>query len=567
MTRFPLLTALLVLLLGGANASAYTSNEWTWSVPVPSLEGRRAYLWIDPRCPRVRGLVVACQNMLEQPLFDRPAFRQAAAQNGLGLLYVFSGHDKGMDDDNQQDHPARSYLDIFLNPKYPNGPEDPQAAGTDLQNALDRLAVESGHQEIRYAPLLPVGHSSAGSFVWHLYRWNPARIFAMMPFKTGAKDDGPEGIPIFEVNSEWFEYGNNPMHNCSLSSPQGGAAAPYARSKDAGVLYGYYVDIGSGHCDVSDDAIPYMALFLQKAVAARIPKNAPLDGPVALLPVDAKNGWALDPAKFGQPEGKPIPYAQWKGDPGKCFWYLAEELAAAVQHHVAAQLAKQPQYIGFVIDGHPPSPDARMASMSPKFEADGVTFRLQADYVDHIDEAEFTKGVPYYPPDVKLEHSSQPIQYRVTSGGVIQVGPDAFRVCPREGPVFPQGQPWEPTLVAYSQGDSRFRPTEHPIHINVAILNTEGQKQTLDFPKISDRSVGALTSVTLNAVASSGLPVQYLVSSGPATVHGDHLDFDPLPVVARFPLRVRVSAFQWGRSTGQKIQSAGPVTQEFYIRQ
>ena len=332
---------LLILAFGVVRAPAYTVNEWTWSVPVPSLEDRRAYLWIDPQTPRVRGLIVACQNMLEQPLFDRPAFRQAAAQNGLGIVYVFSGHDHGLSDDKDPSHPTRSYLDIFLNPTYPNGPEDPKAAGVDLQKALDALAVESGHPEVRLAPLLPVGHSSAGSFVWHLYRWDPARIFAMMPFKTGAKDDGPVGIPILEVNSEWFELGNNPMANCSLASPQGGADAPKARSRDVGVLYGYYVDVGSGHCDASDDAIPLMALFFKKAVAARVPADAPSDAPVPLRLIDPKNGWALDPATFGKPEGRPMPYTQWKGDPKKCFWYLDQELAAAVQGHVVAQLAKK----------------------------------------------------------------------------------------------------------------------------------------------------------------------------------------------------------------------------------
>ncbi len=305
---------------------------------------------------------------------------------------------------------------------------------------------------------------------------------------------------------------------------------------------------------------------LKKAVAARIPADARAGAPVALRPVDAASGWVLDPATFGKPEGKPIPVAQWQGEPRKCFWYLDEELAAAVQQHVAAQLAKKPQYIGFVIDGKPPSPDARTASLTPKFEADGETFRLQADYVDHIEQAEFTHGTPYFPPDLKLEHGPQPIRYRVNSGGVVQVGPGTFRVCPRGGSILPQGQPWEPTLVVYSPGDDQFRPTEHPVHINVSILNTEGAAQTIDFPAIGDQNANSLAPVSLKGTASSGLPVQYFVVSGPAAVHGNTLTFEPLPMGAKFPIRVRVSAFQWGHSSGQRVQSAGPVAQEFFIR-
>ncbi len=163
---------------------------------------------------------------------------------------------------------------------------------------------------------MPVGHSSAGSFVWHLYRWDPSRVFAMMPFKTGAKDDGPEGIPVFEVNSEWFDYGNA-SHRCwSPSGPSDGIVRPRNHGK---CLYGYYVDIGSGHCNVSDDSIAMVSLFLKEAVAARIPVDAPLDGPVSLKPVSAESGWMLEPATVGRPGGKPVPLRNGsKIPPGDC---------------------------------------------------------------------------------------------------------------------------------------------------------------------------------------------------------------------------------------------------------
>jgi hypothetical protein len=54
--------------------------------------------------------------------------------------------------------------------------------------------------------------------------------------------------------------------------------------------------------------------------------------------------------------------------------------------------------------------------------------------------------------------------------------------------------------------------------------------------------------------------------SGPATIQGNTLTFTQIPVRAKYPVRVLVSAFQWGRSTGGHVQSAGPVTQEFFIR-
>lgn len=557
-----LANCLLVIFATTCQAAAV----WQWSVPAPTIPDRRAFLWIPPECNHVRGLVVACHNMIEKSLFERPAFRAACAENDLGIVMIFSGHDKAMDDDKTPNHPKRSVLDIFLNPNYPNGGEDPKGAGEDLQKILNALADESGYGEIRCAPLLPVGHSSAGSFVWHLYKWDASRIFAMMPFKTASKEDGPQGIPVFDVNSEWFEYGSWDMHNVSLSAPDGGAQVPKFRANNNGSLDGYYVDIGDGHCDASDDAIAIMRLFLKKAVAARIPKNAPKDAPVQLKPVSVESGWLLDAATFGKPEGKPVAYADYKGDPKQAFWYLDQELADAVENHMVRQLAKKPQQIGFVVDGRA-STDARMFSFSPKFLDDAGTFKLEAAFVDHIDHAKFNDSrTNYYPAGTRLGHSDTPILFRVNSGALVQVGSNTFRICPHAGPIPPQGNPWEPTIVACNLGDENYRPAEHPAHVNVGILNTAGQAQALDFAKIPGQHIGT-KSVKLEAKSSSGLPVQFFVVSGPATIEGDTLTFAKIPARARLPVRVLVSAFQWGRSVEPKVQSVGPVMQEFFIQQ
>lgn len=554
--RYSILLA--VVFVFAAVVSAAADTVWQWSVPVPSLEGRRAYLWIDPHCTRVRGLIVACHNMLEQPLFESEAFRQAAARNGLGIVLIFSGHDKGGDDDHNANHPTRSYLDIFLNPNYPHGDENPQSAGVDLQKALDDLAVESGYTEIKYAPLMPVGHSSAGSFVWHLYRWDASRIFAMMPYKTGPKNDGPQGIPIFDVNSEWFDYGDH-SNNCSTT--QGtldGVLA--ARSNGDDSLFGYYIDVGSGHCGVSDDSIKIVGMWLDKAVAARIPDNAPFDGPVTLKSVELHSGWLLDPLTLGKPEGKPVAYTDWKGDPKKAFWYLDQALAQAVQTHMTEQFGKKAQRLGFVQDNGQIETKAGTYSFSPKFLDDTGTFSIQAQFVASVTNSDD------YPIDHVFPTSSLPIYYKVNSGGVVQVGPNTFRICPRAGPILPQGNPWEPTLNAYTLGDSEFQPTVHPAHVNVSILLTNGKDQTLVFPAIPDVSASALHSIQLQATASSGLPVQYFMVSGPAVIQGDTLKFTELPARAKYPIRVTVSAFQWGRPNGDPVKSAGPVTQEFWIK-
>ena len=549
--------ALLILLSGGLYLTpAQAGAVYQWSVRCPSIKGRRAYLWIPPKCKRVRGLIVACQNMLERPLFANAQFRAATARNDLGLVLIFPGHDKGVNDGNNPDHPKRSYLDIFLNPNYPHGHMNPKAAGKDLQKVLNRLATVSGYPELRNAPLMPVGHSSAGNFVWYLYRWNPGRIFAMLPFKTGPRSDGPLGIPILEVNSEWFDYGNRSDNVAFGKFNLAPRLQVRARGKQS--LFGYYVDVGSGHCNVSAQCIPIVAQFMTDAVKMRIPRHAPLSGPVRLKTVNAGKGWLLNAATIGQPGDHAVAYSSWKGNPASAFWYLSRGMAMAVQSQMQAELAKRPQQIGYM---HADTLFAHggMFSIYPHFLADGATFELHAVYIKHLAASNL------FPKGFTLGHSTEPIHYAVTSGAIIQVGRNRFRICPHAGPLVPQGNPWQPTVIAYSPGGKQWQPTVHPAHINIHIFNTAGKPQTLLFPAIPNQRTGHLAALTLGATASSGLPVEYFMVSGPARIKGTVLQFTRIPRRATFPMKVIVGAYQWGREIHPRIRSVGPVLRTFYL--
>ena len=56
-----------------------SSSVYQWSVTsAPPDKDRmpgRAFLWIPERCAHLRGVVVGQQNMLEEPIFECPAFR------------------------------------------------------------------------------------------------------------------------------------------------------------------------------------------------------------------------------------------------------------------------------------------------------------------------------------------------------------------------------------------------------------------------------------------------------------------------------------------------------------
>jgi len=198
------------------------------------------------------------------------------------------------------------------------------------------------------------------------------------------------------------------------------------------------------------------------------------------------------------------------------------------------------------------------AEITPKFMDDAVTFKVEAAYLDKSPTTNLFDGGP-------LSHSSAPILFRVASGGLTQTGPDTFKVAIDRGSVARQGPPWEPWVMAYQSGDGEFRPADRPAHVSIKTRLTEGKPQTILFSDIADVKNGTNTTVTLNAISDSGLPVQYWVVSGPVTLDGDKLTVTGIPPRAKFPIRVAVAAYQWGRAIDPKIQSAGPVVRSFLI--
>jgi hypothetical protein len=94
--------------------------------------------------------------------------------------------------------------------------------------------------------------------------------------------------------------------------------------------------------------------------------------------------------------------------------------------------------------------------------------------------------------------------------------------------------------------------------------NKDGADQVITFPAIGDQPAG-LASVKLSGTSNAGLPVQYYVREGPAEIDGDTLKFTPIPPRTKFPVKVTVVAWQWGRSIEPRVKTASQVEQAFTI--
>jgi hypothetical protein len=526
----------------------WADDVYQWSVPVYGGEERRAYLWIPPGCQHVRGLIVGLNNMQEEHLFMYDTFRKNLADLDMGIVYVLPGF--AVAPNNQQPP---------LSGAWPDGGQGVK----DLQKVLSDLARESGYAEVEYAPLLPIAHSAASPFVWGVSYWND-RVFAAIPLKGYFVGGPAQNVPFLHVSSEWAEVGG-PNWGVGWEGDRANvlklrASRPAGPDNDTSLI-GDLLDVGAGHYNCNPDLVPILNLFIRKAVEARLPDNGGWDpGPVSLKPIKADMGVLADPMKLGTPDFVPVPYDEYQGDKTAAYWYLDEELAKAVNDYAMLRLAKKPEMIdGLDENGNVSSlANGGVAGTRPSFAADG-TFKVRAVYLDKSPTVHAFNGE-------NLGHTNVPIRFRVSSGGLKQVGPDTFRVWAYRGNLSRQGQPWEPNIMAWTPGDNIYRSADRPIHPWVSNNLTDGTPQTIDFPQIANQPLN-VKSLRLKATASSGLPVQFFVVSGPATMDdaNRNLIFTPIPPNAKKPVRIRIGAYQWGSPNDPKFQTAPEVIQEFFL--
>lgn len=545
--------ALLVFVLplpgfaGGSEFPDAANAVWQWSAPVATAapgkaSSARAFLWIPAGCQRVRAVVFAQNNMIEEGILTHRDFRKALGELGIAELYVAPFFDYWQDATNND------------------------SANQRLNHLLKSLASESGYAELETAPIIPMGHSASASMPWNFAAWNSDRTLAILSLKGDAPnthlvgngrpnvDWGPrhvDGIPSLMVMSEyeWWEDRLSP----ALAFRARNAEAPFA----------LLCDEGHGHFDYSDRLVRYLAVFVRKAADARLPKG----GSSSLKPVRASSGWLIDRWRTnGVPRAQAAKFANFKGDRSDAFWCFDREMARETERF-NPQFGKEPQLVTFVQNGKVLDQTlntAEQVRISVPPLDDRLTFHLRGGFYDFVPAggnpakwAGLTNGAP-------LRHAKGGVMLSRIVGPVEQLSPQNFAIRFNRSTVPGDPRAGDIWLLASHTGDGKFRSAVQQGLMRIPLKLTEGAAQKIGFPEIADVRSGVKT-VKLEATSDSGATVYYFVREGPALVHNGELRFTPPPPRAKLPIRVTVVAWQYGRTVDPKLQSAEPVERSFFI--
>jgi hypothetical protein len=256
----------------------------------------------------------------------------------------------------------------------------------------------------------------------------------------------------------------------------------------------------------------------------------------------------LDSDKF-----KPAPYEKYSGDPKNAYWFFDKETAFAAMEFAGDRKIRKKQMLTFVQNGKQ-LPISKQGFVNLQFfpKHDGLTFNIQGDFLSTVPQEFKDAGIP-------IGHAEDDIKFRIITGPAVQTGPNQFRIAFNRS--APGGDVW---IQEEHPGNDQYTPAVQPGQIKLPAKIMRGKPQTVTFHKIANQRLN-VRQINLLATCNSGLPVNYYVVSGPAIVSGNILKLTPIPIKSRYPVKITLIAYQWGRMNEPLYQSATPVTRSFYI--
>jgi hypothetical protein len=524
-------TALIFLALIDMAASAAV---FQYSVPVATSRGQKAaFLWIPSDAKQVRGVVMGGMTLMEREFAKDEQIRQACANQQLAIVFLKCG-----------------------------------LGQADLQKVLDDMAKVSGYRELSVAPLMFIGHSAGGPQAKACAIRMASRCFGLVLYRGGVPggvDSVPPGIPALMMVGQFDEFGGTMRNETGRETWEGGRDAIAAfRAQDQRHLASIVVEPGAGHFAWSDRNALYLALFIRKAAHAHIPQTWPVDAtePIALKEIDHRKGWLTELPGRVKNKFNPAPWEKYQGDKVNTAWHFDKEMAEATIAYHAGGFGKKDQFIKWD-DPYWVDAGTRFFFTRLKWVGDGQTFEVHPVYADAYPSQYKGRGPRWLSTGKPVGHSTAPIFVRQVSGPVIATSPNTLRM--QYDNLAPATEGSRVTFMAYSAGDSEYRYTElvGMMPRGFAGLN-KGKEQTITFPPVDNLNVDS-GPVELKATSDSGLPVEYYVAHGPATIVKGKLKIAELPSRHVFPITVKVVACQFGRGVEPMVKTAMPIEQTIQI--
>ena len=517
---------LLHSLLFLAFVNALDAAVFQFSVPVPTAKGtNRAWLWIPPAAPQVRGVVMAGMTLMEREFVKDEVIRRACADEHLALVFLNCG-----------------------------------LSTPDLTNVLADLAAVSGYDELARAPMFFVGHSAGGPQAKECAVKFADRCFGLVQYRggvPGGTNAVPPGIPALMMLGQFDEFGGTMRDENGRESWEGGrdALAAFFAANEQN-LGSVVVEPGAGHFAWSERNAAYLASFIRKAAQTRLTPEG------KVCAIDHHSGWLTELPSRSPARYTAASHEQYAGPITNAAWHFDQEIARATVAYHGNLNGKRDQFIRW---SDPVWVDAGARFFFTRLEwvGDGQTFEVHPLYADQVPGPHDGKGPRWPAAGTPVGHSAAPIYVKQVGGPILAAGTNRFRL--QFDALAPASEGGRVTFMAYSHGDAEYRYTEQVGMMPRGFGGLKrGQPQKITFAPLQNLKPDRLP-VKLNATSDAGLLVEFYVAYGPAIAKDGTLRIAELPSRAKYPIAVKVVAWQFGRALEPLVQTANPVEQIIYV--
>lgn len=392
--------------------------------------------------------------------------------------------------------------------------------GDNLLALLADFAELTGIEELAYVPWLPVGHSALGPMAELIAFWKPERTIGVIHYKSGnLQNYVPDGksitdieqVPFLVINGQYEEYGPDGVHAAGDTWEEQWQAVQTDlalwRSLAPAARLWHIVEAGSGHFSWTGRLSPLVSEFIGTSAALRIPEAAPAAEPIALNIISEDNPWLTAdsvqdvlPAPSVDPDGGPVRKITYTGEGSRL--------------------------------------DLSQVPASLAYDKTTQTITLEASSKDEL-----------------------PVHFLLEKGPCDQIGENTFRL--NAAKYRYNGRDLSGSRFAFLAWQDETPTTRYGERTaEVRVNKNSGTAQTLTFPVLPDAEWDS-GPILLNASASSGLPVDYEVISGPATIVGSTLYLHrPPEAVKASSMPVIINAGQFGNAS---YAAADSVSRTFMV--
>lgn len=563
-----------------------------------------AYLWIPPQTATIRAVMVAVHNGLPISILHNPAIRAICRKHGIAQILLTPW---------ASDIGNTMLKDLFYDIT------DPERTAI-YDRYVARLAELSGHDELSFAPIIPLAHSAYCDFAFSAALRRPQQCLAALPIKAGlpdvydlyaaggkAKTPTPHlalrHVPILFVQSAsqetvaWSPY------------PRGLVASGldrYRRDHDnndgseyepRNELFGMCWDMSSGHFDMLPRNYQFVANWLDAIASARLPT---MPGE-PLRHLTLRDGWLVNPTSLAtesQPPGSPLvaAYRDVTKDRHRSLWYPTEKLARSLAELARSEPRKEIELFTFLDPAGAPislahQSLATLANAQQHLQGDGllqltthhfitppgICSNKDKQHAKNPDAPHDMKNL-LFPGKSNLPTSKLPLNFD-ENYGVFQllsketftdergVTESRFTLRLKRHRLAPENRFSMSFVRVYHEGDDQFAAAGRTCQISIVPADAmpQARAQKIVFPTVPDAPI-ASQKIQLNATSSLGLAVNYFVLKGPGIIQGSAFVPMEIPMNVHRPIEVTIGAYQVGLfQEPDAAQPADTVYQTFRL--